>query len=120
MLFRKELIEFFDFRILVMCSPQVILERAKVRDLAHFGDMKTLLEKYQKRFIPGQKNTFRRTNPLRLRISSFSTTTPISRTFLYRTERKNDFSLDRTVWISLDGGAFSSALLIPLQAPTKL
>lgn len=63
MLFRKELIEFFDFRILVMCSPQVILERAKVRDLAHFGDMKTLLEKYQKRFIPGQKKYLSENQP---------------------------------------------------------
>ena len=63
MLFRKELVEFFDFRILVMCSVGVILERAKVRDLAHFGDMETLLEKYRKRFIPGQKKYLSENQP---------------------------------------------------------
>jgi len=63
MLLRKELVEFFDFRILVMCSVEVILERAKVRDLAHFGDMETLLEKYQKRFIPGQKKYLAENQP---------------------------------------------------------
>ena len=63
MLFRKELVEFFDFRILIMCSTRVILERAKVRDLAHFGDMETLLEKYQKRFIPGQKKYLSENQP---------------------------------------------------------
>ena len=63
MLFRKELVDFFDFRVLVMCSVVVILERAKVRDLAHFGDMKTLLEKYEKRFIPGQKKYLSENQP---------------------------------------------------------
>ena len=63
MLFRKELIDFFDYRILVMCSVNVIIERAKVRDLAHFGDLKTLLEKYQKRFIPGQKKYLSENQP---------------------------------------------------------
>jgi uridine kinase len=63
MLFRKELIDFFDFRILVMCSVKVILERAKVRDLVHFGDMKTLLEKYEQRFIPGQKKYLMENQP---------------------------------------------------------
>ena len=63
MLFRKELVEFFDFRILVMCSVNIILERAKVRDLAHFGDMKTLLEKYENRFLPGQKKYLSENQP---------------------------------------------------------
>jgi len=63
MLLRKELVEFFDFRILVMCSVEVILERAKVRDLAHFGDMETLLEKYEKRFVPGQKKYLAENQP---------------------------------------------------------
>lgn len=63
MLFRKELIDFFDFRILIMCSEEVILERAKVRDLAHFGDLETLLEKYGKRFLPGQNRYFSESQP---------------------------------------------------------
>lgn len=63
MLFRKELVNFFDYRILVMCSVEVILERAKVRDLAHFGDIETLLEKYEKRFIPGQNRYFLENKP---------------------------------------------------------
>jgi uridine kinase len=63
MLFRKELVDFFDFRVLVMCSVVVILERAKVRDLAHFGDMKTLLEKYENRFLPGQKKYLSENQP---------------------------------------------------------
>ena len=46
-----------------MCSVVVILERAKVRDLAHFGDMKTLLEKYEKRFLPGQKKYLSENQP---------------------------------------------------------
>lgn len=63
MLFRKELVDFFDFRILIICSEKVILERAKVRDLAHFGDVETLLEKYGKRFLPGQKRYFSESQP---------------------------------------------------------
>jgi uridine kinase len=63
MLFRKELVNFFDFRILVMCSVEVILERAKVRDLTHFGDIETLLEKYENRFIPGQNSYFLENKP---------------------------------------------------------
>ena len=63
MLFRKELIDFFDFRILVMCSVNVIIERAKVRDLAHFGDLETLLGKYERRFIPGQKKYLAENQP---------------------------------------------------------
>lgn len=63
MLLRKELVDFFDFRILVMCSVNVIIERAKVRDLAHFGDLKTLLEKYEQRFVPGQKKYLAENRP---------------------------------------------------------
>tara|TARA_B100000902_G_scaffold216521_1_gene205829 strand:+ start:281 stop:967 length:687 start_codon:yes stop_codon:yes gene_type:complete len=63
MLFREELVDFFDFRILIICSDKVILERAKVRDLPHFGDVETLLEKYGKRFLPGQKRYFSESQP---------------------------------------------------------
>ncbi len=65
MLFREELIDFFDFRILVICSEKVILERAKIRDLEHFGNLETLLEKYGHRFIPGQKKHLEENRPER-------------------------------------------------------
>ena len=54
-LFRKEIVAGFDFKILVQVSFEVALERAKTRDLGHFGDMETLLTKYSKRFIPAQR-----------------------------------------------------------------
>ena len=55
MLFRKEIANAFDYRILVDTTFEVALERAKTRDLKHFGNMQTLLDKYTRRFIPGQK-----------------------------------------------------------------
>ena len=56
MLFRQEVANAFDYKILVETSLDVALERAKTRDLKHFGNMQTLLEKYTRRFIPGQKS----------------------------------------------------------------
>jgi len=55
MLFREEFTSSFDYRILVDTSFDVALKRAKTRDLKHFGNMQTLLDKYTRRFIPGQK-----------------------------------------------------------------
>jgi len=55
MLFRKEIVNAFDYRILVDTTFEVALKRAKTRDLKHFGNMQTLLDKYTRRFIPGQK-----------------------------------------------------------------
>ena len=55
MLFREELANAFDYKILVDTSFEVALERAKARDLKHFGSMRTLMDKYTRRFIPGQK-----------------------------------------------------------------
>ncbi|MBT3637277.1 MAG: hypothetical protein HN531_10080 [Opitutae bacterium] len=46
-----------------MCSVEVILERAKIRDLAHFGDMETLIEKYEQRVVPGQKKYLAENQP---------------------------------------------------------
>jgi uridine kinase len=54
MLFRDEIVDCFDYKILVQTSNEVALERAKSRDLKHFGDIDLLLEKYTKRFMPGQ------------------------------------------------------------------
>lgn len=63
MLFRKELAGAFDFKILVDTSFDVALERAKARDLKHFGSMRTLMDKYTRRFIPGQKRYFTECRP---------------------------------------------------------
>ena len=63
MLFREEFASFFDYRILVDTAFEVALERAKVRDLKHFGNMGTLLEKYTLRFIPGQKSYLAKCRP---------------------------------------------------------
>ena len=54
MLFRPELMDGFDYKIKIFTSPEVKLERAKVRDLKKFGSMEKLLEKYTQRFLPGQ------------------------------------------------------------------
>jgi uridine kinase len=91
MLLRKELVEFFDFRILVMCSVEVILERAKIRDLAHFGDMETLLEKYRKRFVPGQKKYLAENQPAQVADLVFFNDDPEFPTISLQTERKADF-----------------------------
>lgn len=63
MLFRAEIVDCFDFKILVQTSFEVALERAKVRDLEHFGSLDTLLEKYTQRFIPGQALYIERSRP---------------------------------------------------------
>ena len=55
MLFRQEIANAFDYKIFVNTSFEVALERAKARDLNHFGSMQTLMDKYTRRFIPGQK-----------------------------------------------------------------
>ena len=55
MLFREEIKSAFDYKILVDTSFDIALKRAKTRDLKHFGNMQTLLDKYTRRFIPGQK-----------------------------------------------------------------
>lgn len=54
MLFRDELVDAFDYKILLETSHRVALERAKVRDLDHFGSLDRLFSKYTQRFQPGQ------------------------------------------------------------------
>jgi uridine kinase len=54
MLFREELANHFDYKIFVDTSFKVALERAKTRDLKHFGSMQILMNKYAHRFTPGQ------------------------------------------------------------------
>ena len=55
MLFNRELVDLFDYRILVDCSEQEILKRARIRDLEHFKSLEILEPKYARRFLPGQR-----------------------------------------------------------------
>ncbi|MFP6854345.1 MAG: hypothetical protein VB980_01070 [Opitutales bacterium] len=64
-LFRKEIVDCFDYKIYLETAFDVALERAKTRDLDHFGDMETLLTKYQERFIPGQRRYIEQYRPAR-------------------------------------------------------
>ena len=66
MLFRKGLSELFDFKIFVDCSEETILKRAKMRDLAHFENLETLLYKYHKRFLPGQRRHLMENKPMEI------------------------------------------------------
>ncbi len=63
MLFNKKLVDLFDYRILVHCSEEEILNRAKIRDLNHFGNLKILKDKYFKRFLPGQRIHLKKNRP---------------------------------------------------------
>ena len=66
MLFREELCNCFDYKILVHSSFEVALERAKVRDLRKFGCLEILLQKYTERFFPGQKEYLEQFRPEKL------------------------------------------------------
>ena len=66
MLFREELCNCFDYKILVHSSFEVALERAKVRDLRKFGSLEILLQKYTQRFFPGQKEYLEQSRPDKL------------------------------------------------------
>lgn len=63
-LLREELNEIWDIRIFLDVSFEIVLERAMKRDLDYFKDADTLLDKYNKRYIPGQKIYFQRVNPI--------------------------------------------------------
>ncbi|MBI5930762.1 MAG: uridine kinase [Chloroflexi bacterium] len=52
---RPELMAYWDCRIFVDVSFEVALARALERDIALFGDKATVLEHYQKRYIPAQQ-----------------------------------------------------------------
>ena len=64
MLFHQDVANGFDFKVSLEVPEDVCLTRAKIRDLKHFGDMETLLEKYNRRFFPGQALHRERHQPL--------------------------------------------------------
>ncbi len=53
-LLRKELFDYWDLSIFLDVTFETVIGRAKKRDIDYFGDINLLLEKYEKRYIPGQ------------------------------------------------------------------
>ncbi len=62
-LFRPELNEHWDFRIFLHIDFDTVVERAIHRDRTLFGDDKTTVERYTKRYIPGQRMYLRQVQP---------------------------------------------------------
>jgi len=54
-LMRRELVNYWDFKIFLNISFKTALERALERDKEYFGDENILREKYEKRYFPGQE-----------------------------------------------------------------
>jgi uridine kinase len=54
-LLRPELRGYWDFTLFVDAAFAVTLGRAQQRDLALFGDVRAVTQRYQQRYIPGQK-----------------------------------------------------------------
>ena len=62
-LLRPELNQHWDFRIFLHIDFDAVIERAILRDRRLFGDDKTTVERYTKRYIPGQKIYLQRVQP---------------------------------------------------------
>jgi uridine kinase len=54
-LLRPELQPYWDFSIFVRASFDVTLARAAVRDRERFGDVAAVRDRYERRYIPGQR-----------------------------------------------------------------
>lgn len=65
MLFRDPINPYWDYKIFLDVSFDVVLERAIVRDHKRLGGKSKLLNKYQKRYIPGQKKYLTQYSPER-------------------------------------------------------
>ena len=63
MLFCDTLAPHFDFGIFVHADVETIMDRALQRDSKRLGGREATIEKYQKRYIPGQQEYFRRHAP---------------------------------------------------------
>ncbi len=62
---RPELIDHWDYTVFVHADFDVALQRAEVRERAHFGDAETVRRKYEGRYIPGQRMYFEQCEPHR-------------------------------------------------------
>ncbi len=65
-LMRPELNEHWDLRIFVHIDFDVSLRRALSRDLELFGSKETIVERYEKRYVPGQKIYLKQAKPKRI------------------------------------------------------
>ena len=54
-LLRPELRAYFDFSIFVRADFEVTTQRAETRDLALFGNVEEIRNRYQARYVPGQR-----------------------------------------------------------------
>lgn len=63
MLFCDQLVHHFDYRIFVESNFETIINRALKRDSDRLGGESATLEKYNSRYIPGQKEYFQRHSP---------------------------------------------------------
>jgi len=54
-LLRPELRDHWDFSIYLHVDPEASLARARVRDLALFGSVEVIEERYRRRYLPGQE-----------------------------------------------------------------
>lgn len=62
-LLRQEVRDYWDLKIYVHVDSQVSLERACIRDTEIFGGEAAVRERYEKRYIPGQKLYFEDAKP---------------------------------------------------------
>jgi uridine kinase len=54
-LLRPELRDFWDVSVYLHADPMVTLARARIRDLAVFGSVEVIEERYRRRYLPGQE-----------------------------------------------------------------
>ena len=63
-LFRPELVNYWDLKIFIDSDFDVILKRAIKRDGYYLGSENNIIEKYEKRYIPGQKIYIEKAKPM--------------------------------------------------------
>ncbi len=62
-LFRAELVDYWDLKIFLEANFKITAERAKKRDGYLLGSENEVLEKYEQRYVPGQKLYFEEAKP---------------------------------------------------------
>ena len=62
-LLRPELIDYWDLKIFIDVDFKITLKRATKRDGYYLGEKEEIIEKYELRYIPGQKIYFEKVSP---------------------------------------------------------
>ena len=62
-LFRPDLISYWDFKIFLDVDFRITRKRAEQRDGYYLGSKQNIIERYAKRYIPGQKLYFKEVHP---------------------------------------------------------